>query len=152
MELNSLFPVLDEQATARNVKAFFDKDFDRLLRLADEQTSFFRSPSYDGMPKSPSFKNRQEESTIKYITSDTAKAKSILKDVDIAINHCSNTNQIILFYRYIKRLTDIQVAQKIRYGATRYNELKNVALVEFAERLYVQKNHIDLRAIEKPTQ
>ena len=151
MELSSLFPVLDEQATARNVKNFFDKDFDRLLRLADEQTSFFRSPNYDGMPKSPSTINRQEESAIKYVTSDTTKAKSILKDVDIAINHCSNMNQIILFYRYIKCLSDLQVAQKIGYGATRYNELKTVALIEFAERLYVQHNHIDLRVIEKAT-
>ena len=41
MELNSLFPVLDEQATAVKVKNFFNKDFERLLRLADEQNKFF---------------------------------------------------------------------------------------------------------------
>lgn len=148
MELNSLFPVIDERATARNVKVFFDRDLDRLLRLADEQTSFFRSPNLDGMPKSPSTINGQEKAAIKYITSDAAKAKSILKDVDTAINHCSNTNQIILFYRYIKCYPDWKVAQKIKYSTTRYNELKNVALVEFAERLCVQQNHIDLREIK----
>lgn len=41
MELSSLFPVVDERATAKKVKKFFEKDFERLLRLADEQTSFF---------------------------------------------------------------------------------------------------------------
>lgn len=149
MELSSLFPVVDERATAKKVKKFFEKDFERLLRLADEQTSFFRSPNYDGMPKSPSTINGQEESAIKYITSDTAKAKSILKDIDVAINHCSKTNQTILFYRYIECWPDWQVAQKVKYSATRYNELKIVALVEFAERLCVQENRIDLREIQK---
>ncbi len=67
MELSSLFPVVDERATAKKVKKFFEKDFERLLRLADEQISFFRSPNYDGMPKSPSTINGQEESAIKYI-------------------------------------------------------------------------------------
>lgn len=149
MELNSLFPVIDERATSKKVKNFFDKDFERLLRLADEQTSFFRSPKYDGMPRSQSTINGQEESAIKYITSDTAKAKSILKDIDVAINHCSKTNQIILFYRYVERWPDWRVAQKVQYSTTRYNELKIAALVEFAERLCVQENRIDLREIQK---
>lgn len=144
MELSSLFPVVDERATAKKVKKFFEKDFERLLRLADEQTSFFRSPNYDGMPRSQSTINGQEESAIKYITSDSARAKSILKDVDIAINHCSKTNQIILFYRYIECWPDWRVAQKVSYGRTRYHELKMVALNEFAERLRVQECKIDL--------
>ena len=148
MELSSLFPVVDERATAKKVKKFFEKDFDRLLRLADEQTSFFRSPNYDGMPKSPSTANGQEVSVIKRITSDTAKAKSILRDIDIAINHCSKTNQTILFYRYIECWPDWQVAQQIQYSTTRYNELKIVASVEFAERLCVQENRIDLRELK----
>lgn len=148
MELSSLFQIADERATAKNVRKFFDKDFERLLRLADEQTSFFRSPDYDGMPKSPSTINGQEESAIKYIASDTAKAKSILKDIDVAINHCSKTNQLILFYRYIECWPDWRVAQKIQYSTTRYNELKIAALVEFAERLCVQENRIDLREIK----
>ncbi|MEY8662516.1 ArpU family phage packaging/lysis transcriptional regulator [Ligilactobacillus faecis] len=148
MELSSLFPVIDDRATAKKVKNFFEKDFERLLRLADEQTSFFRSPNYDGMPKSPSTINGQEASVIKCITSDTAKAKSILSDIDIAINHCNKTYQTILFYRYIECLPDWRVAQKVKYSTTRYNELKIAALVEFAERLCVQKNHIDLRALK----
>jgi len=148
MDLESLFPVIDEYETSKRVRNFFDSDFERLLRLADEQTSFFRSPNYDGMPKSPSTINGQEETAIKYITSDTAKAKSILKDVDIAINHCKKMSQTILFYRYIKCLPDWRVAQKIQYSTTRYSELKTIALVEFAERLYAQKNHIDLRKLK----
>lgn len=59
--------------------------------------------------------NGQEASAIKYITSNTAKEKSILKDVDVAINHCSKINQIILFYRYIKFYPDWKVAQKTGY-------------------------------------
>lgn len=116
--------------------------------LQMSKQAFFRSPNYDGMPKSPSTINGQEESAIKYITSDSARAKSILKDIDVAINHCSKTNQIILFYRYIECWPDWRVAQEVKYSTTRYNELKIAALVEFAERLCVQENRIDLREIK----
>ena len=50
MDLIDLIPDLDEVATAEKVKKFFDKDLERLLRLADKQRSFFRSVSMDGMP------------------------------------------------------------------------------------------------------
>lgn len=148
MDLINLFPILDEQATAAKVRSFFAKDFERLLRLADEQPSFFRSPSYDGMPKSPSVTNHQEEVAVEWLTSDSLLAKSILKDVDTAITHCTYLNQTILFYRYIKCWPDWKVAQKVQYSTTRYTELKVVALVEFAERLCVQKNHVDLRILK----
>ena len=44
MDLIDLIPDLDEVATAEKVKKFFDKDLERLLRLADKQRSFFRRP------------------------------------------------------------------------------------------------------------
>lgn len=145
MDLIDLIPNLDEVATAEKVKKFFDKDLERLLRLADEQRSFFRSVNMDGMPKAPSPGNGQEKMVVKYVSSESAKAKSILEDVSVALNHCSNTYQLILYYRYIKGLADWQVAQKVQYSTARYYQLKIAACIEFAERLYVQRNKIDLR-------
>lgn len=148
MDLIDLIPNLDEVATAEKVKKFFDKDLERLLRLADKQRSFFRSVSMDGMPKAPSPGNGQENMVVKYVSSESAKAKSILEDVNIALNHCSNTYQLILYYRYIKGLADWQVAQKVQYSNTRYHQLKIAACIEFAERLYVQSNQLDLRVVK----
>ncbi|WP_076149743.1 ArpU family phage packaging/lysis transcriptional regulator [Ligilactobacillus murinus] len=148
MDLIDLIPDLDEVATAEKVKNFFDKDLERLLRLADKQRSFFRSVSMDGMPKAPSPGNGQENMVVKYVSSESAKAKSILEDVNVALNRCSSTYQLILYYRYIKGLADWQVAQKIKYSTTRYNELKIAACIEFAERLHVQINQLDLRVMK----
>lgn len=148
MDLIDLIPNLDEVATAEKVKKFFDKDLERLLRLADKQRSFFRSVNMDGMPKAPSPGNGQENMVVKYVSSESAKAKSILEDVNIALNHCSNTYQLILYYRYIKGLADWQVAQKVQYSNTRYHQLKIAACIEFAERLYVQSNQLDLRVVK----
>ncbi|WP_304652458.1 ArpU family phage packaging/lysis transcriptional regulator [uncultured Ligilactobacillus sp.] len=145
MDLIDLIPDLDEVATAEKVKKFFDKDLERLLRLADKQRSFFRSVSMDGMPKAPSPGNGQENMVVKYVSSESAKAKSILEDVSVALNHCSNTYQLILYYRYIEGLADWQVAQKVQYSTARYYQLKIAACIEFAERLCVQRNKIDLR-------
>ena len=148
MDLIDLIPDLDEVATAEKVKKFFDKDLERLLRLADKQRSFFRSVSMDGMPKAPSPGNGQENMVVKYVSSESAKAKSILEDVNVALNRCSSTYQLILYYRYIKGLADWQVAQKIKYSTTRYNELQSAACIEFAERLHVQVNQLDLRVMK----
>lgn len=148
MDLIDLIPNLDEVATAEKVKKFFDNDLERLLRLADEQRSFFRSVNMDGMPKAPSSGNGQENMVVKYVSSESAKAKSILEDVSVALNHCSNTYQLILYYRYIKGLADWQVAQKVQYSNTRYHQLKIAACIEFAERLHVQSNQLDLRVVK----
>ncbi len=85
---------------------------------------------------------------VKYVSSESAKAKSILEDVSVALNHCSNTYQLILYYRYIKGLADWQVAQKVQYSNTRYHQLKIAACIEFAERLHVQSNQLDLRVVK----
>ena len=96
MDLIDLIPDLDEVATAEKVKKFFDKDLERLLRLADKQRSFFRSVSMDGMPKAPSSGNGQENMVVKYVSSESAKAKSILEDVNVALNRCSINYHMIL--------------------------------------------------------
>ena len=50
MDYMELFEPVDEVQTARNVRNFFNKDLDKLLRMANEVPSFLRSPVIDDMP------------------------------------------------------------------------------------------------------
>ncbi|WP_242439786.1 hypothetical protein [Ligilactobacillus salivarius] len=81
MDYMELFEPVDEVQTARNVRNFFNKDLDKLLRMANEVPSFLRSPVIDDMPKSPSFKNSSEEILVNHFESKSYIAKNILIDI-----------------------------------------------------------------------
>ncbi len=145
MELSSLFPVADEHETAKKTRNFLKNDLEGLLRLANKDANFLRSPSFDGMPKSASGKNSNENQVIEYVSGDTTRrALAVLNDVNKALSLCRHTHQVILYDRYVAGYSDKQVSLKLQYGRTRYHELKIAALNEFAERLKVQSCGIDL--------
>lgn len=145
MELSSLFPVADEHKTAKKARNFLKNDLESLLRLANKDANFLRSPSLDGMPRATSGKNSNEEQVIEYVSGDlTKRALAILNDVNRALSLCKYTHRVILYDCYVYGYPDKQVSLKLQYGRTRYHELKIAALNEFAERLKVQSCGIDL--------
>lgn len=101
MDYMELFEPVDEVQTARNVRNFFNKDLDKLLRMANEVPSFLRSPVIDDMPKSPSFKNGSEEILVNYFESKSYIAKSILIGVSKALNNCRLIHKQILIAKYL---------------------------------------------------
>lgn len=56
--------------------------------------------------------------------------------VDHTISSCSNSGErpygTILYYSYIKNLSNYVITKRLGYQMSRYYELKNRALVEFA--------------------
>ena len=146
MELSSfLFPVSDEHKTAERARNFLKNDLESLLRLANKDANFLRSPGLDGMPRASSGKNGNENQVIEYVSGDmTKRALAVLNDVNNALSLCRHTHQVILYDRYVVGYPDKQVSLKLQYGRTRYHELKIAALNEFAERLKVQSCGIDL--------
>ena len=101
MDYIELFEPVDEVQTARNVRNFFNKDLDKLLRMANEVPSFLRSPVIDDMPKSPSFKNGSEEILVNHFESKSYIAKSILIGVSKALNNCRLIHKQILIAKYL---------------------------------------------------
>lgn len=138
MDYMELFEPVDEVQTARNVRNFFNKDLDKLLRMANEVPSFLRSPVIDDMPKSPSFKNDSEEILVNHFESKSYIAKNILIGVSKALNNCRLIHKQILIAKYLDDMYDWQIMQRLNYEKTRYAELKINALNEFADRLEVQ--------------
>ena len=55
----------------------------------------------------------------------------------------------ILYYSYIKNISNYVIAERLGYQMTRYYELKNRALVEFAERmeLWRKRDHSSLKSL-----
>ena len=135
MDYMELFEPVDEVQTARNVRNFFNKDLDKLLRMANEVPSFLRSPVIDDMPKSPSFKNGSEEILVNHFESKSYIAKSILIGVSKALNNCRLIHKQILIAKYLDDMYDWQIMQRLNYEKTRYAELKINALNEFRNKL-----------------
>ena len=148
---------IDITKTAQNVKDFFEHDFDHYLNLSGKHRSDLSSPQMDitGITAHNGV-NHQDESMAVNIDADNC-----VLAVDHTISSCSNSGDkpygTILYLSYIKNISNYAIAQRLGYQTTRYYELKNRALVEFAERmeLYRKRDHTsieDLRIFEDEQQ
>lgn len=125
---------LNKLDTAQRVKDFFENDFDHYLNLAGAHRTDISSPTMDITGISAHGINHQDASMA--INIDAANC---VLAVDHTISSCSNSGErpygTILYYSYIKNLSNYVIAERLGYQMSRYYELKNRALVEFAERM-----------------
>lgn len=125
---------LNRSDTALNVKTFFEKDFDHYLNLAGAHRTDISSPTMDITGIASHGLNTQDERMAVNID-----AANCVTAVDHTISSCSNSGEkpygTILYYSYIKNISNYVIAERLDYQMTRYYELKNEALVEFAERM-----------------
>lgn len=138
-----LFPNINYKKTAINVRSYLDTKLPRLLRMVNESPASLKSPMFSDMPVNHDGDNHNEEKLIRYIA-----AKDILNGISLALNNCSQTAFTILEGKYIKELSDWQIAQNIGYSKARYFQLKDEAFNEFADRLEMQKSCPDLHVYE----
>lgn len=125
-----LIEVIDKKATIQNVRNFFAEDFNHYLNLANKHLSDISSPTLDGSGISKSVENAREE---KYVVN--LDAVNCVRAVNDTINSCSYRNAQIIYMYYIKHMQDIIIIDRLRYQTSRYYQMKNEALFEFAERM-----------------
>lgn len=126
-----------EKQTCDNVRYFFNHDFERYKQLAS--LADLKSVRHDGINSSTNT-NHQEE---KLITA--SYYRDIVETVEKVIERMQDERlKMIMEYRYLKRLSYWQIAQKMQYSESTIKQLTNQALLMFAEMLAVVTD-IDLR-------
>lgn len=140
-----MLPELDATKTGENVRRFFHHDWPRYMNRAGTTPAELKSPSFDAMPKSPSFENSQERKMMVIFNAQTAIAC-----VMETLKSCREANREVLTYCYIDGLPDWKVAQKMGYSDAQEQRIKSKACCEFAERLdfYQTRFGIDLPELQ----
>ncbi|MBT9018656.1 hypothetical protein BTI91_04440 [Lactobacillus delbrueckii subsp. bulgaricus] len=135
----ALFPEIDELATARRVRLFFDRDLPRLLNRAGRSITDLTSPQLDavGCGGHGSFKNGQEAMIIDHLEAielyntlvdAVIKSLSLMRDSEGFHFH-----KTLLVDCYIKRVRDIEEMAKLGMSDSPITVHKREACVEFAE-------------------
>ena len=131
-----LFVEVDDKETCRQVKHFFNKRFDHYLNLSGNRRFNLKSPIINGMPKADRNINRQDLMMLRIF-----HAQKIVECVSDAINECTNTvdkpYKAILIGSYFEHKTLTQIRKELGFTShqqTKLSNLKNKALIEFAER------------------
>lgn len=121
---------IDKAKTIQNVRDFFEDDFKHYLNLANKHLSDISSPTLDdnGIAVHDGLNHQDERMTI------NIDAQNVVKAVDHTISSCSYPNSIILYLYFIQKISNDNIAKRLGYQNTRFHEIKNDALVEFAER------------------
>lgn len=136
---------INKKETAYNANKFLLNDFERYLSFSGTNRSLISSPTFSLEPIARSSENGQEHKVMKII-----EAQQTVVTVVETINACSSSPsepyKQILKFKYLDKLKNWEVSQKIGFGTTRYKELKDNALCEFADRLefYAMRNKVDL--------
>lgn len=141
---------LNKTKTKQNVKDFFANDFNHYLNLANKHLSDISAPKLD--PNAVAVHDGRNHADEKILVN--MDARCCVQAVDDTISSCSYPSGLIIYLYFIKRMTDDKIAERLTYSPARYYQLKNDALIEFAERLdyWRQIDHAslnDLRAFEK---
>jgi len=123
-----LLPDIDEKKTIENVKNYFEHEFPRLIAQSHISLTFVQSPSFDSVGTSGSTRNTQEDKIVGKLG-----AKQYIEITMKLINNCPHEYKMILKNHYIHSMVNVDVQELIGYGPTRYNELKNLALLYFAD-------------------
>lgn len=126
---------INEKETIKNVRVYFDKEFPRLIELSQFGRMQLSSMKLTDTQVTSSKINNQEIGMIRSIN-----AKEIVQETVKAILNCSEPYSTLLKGIYIDNLRNIDVQRRIGYGSTRYSELKNKALLCFADRFYTVKD------------
>lgn len=126
-----LFPELNKKETIDNVKYYFNEEFPRLKARAHMNIASIQSPSFDTVGSAGNAINTQENKVMNQL-----RAQELVKATYKIIENCPNEpNRLraILKNHYLLGVSNNDTMDNAKYEKTRYNELKNVALLYFAE-------------------
>lgn len=128
----------DRDATARNVRRFFNRRLDWYLSQCGSNRTDLKSPTLSLAGGGGTHSNHAEDKIINGMI-----AGVVCQCIATAIQNCSHRakqpSYEILVGCYLDELKDWEVSSQCGFGKTRFQEVKKEALCEFAERfLYWQ--------------
>lgn len=136
-----LLPELDQKATIKQVKRFFEKDFQTLQNMAHVSYMDIKSPTLSDLPNKSIASNG-----IASKMNNHMYAIEMLAEIKEALAGIRENKRKFIEYRYFKCLTWYEIGELTGYGRTQGNSILNSALIEFA---YAFVDTEDLRVIKK---
>ncbi|USS93990.1 DUF1492 domain-containing protein (plasmid) [Fructilactobacillus ixorae] len=127
-----LFDDVDEKRTLYRTKKFLTVTFPKIRMQSGLSSIDLQSPTISDMPSSAPYGNSNERKWLRML-----ERQDEVKDVIRAINSTSSISKFILRSCYLDGLSNWQVSQRLNFGNTRFAELKNKALLEFATAIEV---------------
>lgn len=124
---------IDYPKTAKKVTDFLNAKLDHYLALSGKQRFDLKSPSMDGMPKSPSHGNANESRFL-----NIWLAEEVVDCVGCTMRNMTQESQRILLSRYSDRMLTYNIAQELNISAATYSRKQEKALCEFADRFEYQ--------------
>lgn len=143
--IEGLFPEVDEDATAKKCKHHLLRVLPKMIRISGINRSDYegmvdglRSPSMDGMPKSPSTTNNADVTIVRRVY-----AQEVVKRTIQAISRCDAKSKEVLDMLYLQDYSDTMCYMEIGYSRGHYfDHIKPVALLEFADAYYLDDLHV----------
>ncbi|MBF7123336.1 ArpU family phage packaging/lysis transcriptional regulator [Pediococcus pentosaceus] len=136
-----LLPELDHKATIKQVKRFFEKDFQTLQNMAHVSYMDIKSPTLSDLPNKNVASNGIDSKINNHMY-----AIEMLAEIKEALTGIRENKRKFIEYRYFKCLTWYEIEELTGYGRTRGSEILNSGLIEFA---YAFSDIKDLRVIKK---
>ncbi|POH18752.1 ArpU family phage packaging/lysis transcriptional regulator [Fructilactobacillus sanfranciscensis] len=122
-----LFPEVDEKRTIRNAKNFLKKQLPKMMIQARVSSLSLKSPVISDMPSGSSCGNSNESKLVLVI-----QRQEDVKEVVRTIKGMNKLQAYIINAVYLENREDWKVAREIGYSQSRYHDLKNLALINFA--------------------
>lgn len=136
-----LLPELDHKATIKQVKRFFEKDFQTLQNMAHVSYMDIKSPTLSDLPNKNVASNGIDSKINNHMY-----AIEMLAEIKEALTGIRENKRKFIEYRYFKCLTWYEIEELTGYGRARGSEILNSGLIEFA---YAFVDTEDLRVIKK---
>lgn len=145
---------IDQRATARKVRIFLKYTFSDYLIKAGYHRTDLTSPQLDVAGISAHGGSNSAESKMMRIFDMQNRCKAVYHAISCCKDSSKQPFRTILKSLYIDELEDWQVADKIGYSDSRYDDLKRYALCQFADAIDTWKtlyevNIPDLKVPEK---
>lgn len=118
---------LDDKATIKKVRTFFEKDFPKLLNMAHISYLDVKSPMMSDVPKAIT-----NENTIDNKMNWHNYAIDVLNKVVKAFDGVDKKKRKFIEARYFNHLTWYEITDLTGYSRTQGSKILNDALIEFA--------------------
>lgn len=138
MDMGTLFPEIDEEATLQNVTHFLRVALPKMVRVSGQSMTDLKSPSYDGMPKAQPSGNATDARIVRRLY-----AEQVVKRTVEAIKHCDKDCRNILDDLYLQELSDTMCFMDLGFSESSYfHYWKPKALLQFADCYMLDDLHV----------
>lgn len=129
--MSDLFKPVDVKRTGKNVRHFFETDFDHLMKYASPLSTVSNNRP-DRQMSTNDFSSKD------YDYQEYARAKALANACQAAVKNCSPASRQIIEGVYCKGINNIQMQIRMNIGAATYSRWKAKAMVEFADALLAE--------------